>query len=136
MSIHRSTDEVFSNAVHLLKRRSRRSAGRHHAPGHPAPFVGAGAFAQSEGDGLMERRIDVLLVDDHPLVLEGLKAILCTYGNIAVVGTAGFVRDGLEIARAYTDRLNAKGKAMQYFAVAGTNRIASGLVPEPRKSGR
>jgi DNA-binding NarL/FixJ family response regulator len=49
---------------------------------------------------MMDKPIDILLVDDHPLVLEGLKAILGTYGNIAVVGTAGYVRSGLDIARA------------------------------------
>lgn len=41
----------------------------------------------------METRITVLLVDDHPVVREGLQAMLETTGDIAVVGQAG---DGLE----------------------------------------
>ncbi|MDX3924981.1 MAG: response regulator transcription factor [Shinella sp.] len=43
--------------------------------------------------------IKVLLIDNHPLVLEGLRAVLETYGHIDVVGTAGLARAGLEIAR-------------------------------------
>lgn len=43
--------------------------------------------------------IRVLLVDNHPLVLEGLKALLETYGHIAVVGTAIQASSGLEEAR-------------------------------------
>jgi DNA-binding NarL/FixJ family response regulator len=35
----------------------------------------------------------VLMVDDHPLVREGLRGILETYTNVEVVGEAG---DGLE----------------------------------------
>ena len=43
--------------------------------------------------------ISVLLVDNHPLVLDGLKAILETYDHIAVVGAAPSARAALEIAR-------------------------------------
>lgn len=43
--------------------------------------------------------IKVLLVDNHPLVLEGLKAILETYAHIDVVGAAPAARAALEIAR-------------------------------------
>lgn len=42
--------------------------------------------------------IKVLLIDNHPLVLDGLKALLETYGHIDVVGTAGLARAGLELA--------------------------------------
>ncbi|MBY3069734.1 response regulator transcription factor [Rhizobium laguerreae] len=42
--------------------------------------------------------IRVLLVDNHPLVLEGLEALLKTYDHIEVVGTAGMARTGLELA--------------------------------------
>ncbi|MBW9052683.1 response regulator [Rhizobium mesosinicum] len=42
--------------------------------------------------------ISVVLVDNHPLVLEGLRAILETYEHIKVVGTAGAVQPGLDIA--------------------------------------
>ncbi len=40
----------------------------------------------------------VLLIDNHPLVLDGLKAILETYDHIDVVGTAPLATEGLEIA--------------------------------------
>lgn len=43
--------------------------------------------------------IKVLLVDNHPLVLDGLKAILETYDHIAVVGAAPGARAALDIAR-------------------------------------
>lgn len=42
--------------------------------------------------------IRVLLVDNHPLVLEGLEALLRTFDHIEVVGTAGTARAGLERA--------------------------------------
>lgn len=40
----------------------------------------------------------VLLIDNHPLVLDGLRSILETYDHIEVVGTAALAADGLEIA--------------------------------------
>ncbi|OHV81837.1 response regulator transcription factor [Ensifer sp. LCM 4579] len=45
-----------------------------------------------------QQPIKVLLIDNHPLVLDGLKALLETYGQVEVVGTAGLARAGLEIA--------------------------------------
>lgn len=44
-------------------------------------------------------QIKVLLVDNHPLVLDGLKAILETFDHIDVVGAAPSARQALEIAR-------------------------------------
>ncbi|KQV28895.1 LuxR family transcriptional regulator [Rhizobium sp. Root1203] len=44
--------------------------------------------------------ISIVLVDNHPLVLEGLRAILETYDHIRVVGTAAAVPRGLEISAA------------------------------------
>lgn len=44
-------------------------------------------------------RIKVLLIDNHPLVLDGLKAVLETYGHIVVAGTAGSAQLGLDIGR-------------------------------------
>ncbi|WP_437354075.1 response regulator [Neorhizobium petrolearium] len=41
----------------------------------------------------------VLLVDNHPLVLDGLKALLATYSNIQVVGTAVQASAGVEEAK-------------------------------------
>jgi DNA-binding NarL/FixJ family response regulator len=43
-------------------------------------------------------KIKVLLVDNHPLVIAGLKALLETFDHIVVVGTAHLARQGLELA--------------------------------------
>ncbi len=40
----------------------------------------------------------ILLVDDHPLVLEGIRAIIETYQHIDVVGVASSVKEALVIA--------------------------------------
>lgn len=45
------------------------------------------------------RVIKVLLIDNHPLVLDGLKAVLETFGHIEVVGTANLAQAGLAIGR-------------------------------------
>ncbi|OAV49783.1 DNA-binding response regulator [Rhizobium sp. WYCCWR10014] len=44
-------------------------------------------------------KIRVLLIDNHPLVLDGLKAVLETFDHIEVAGTAGLAQGGLEIGR-------------------------------------
>ncbi|NLS07936.1 response regulator transcription factor [Rhizobium sp. P32RR-XVIII] len=44
-------------------------------------------------------KIKVLLIDNHPLVLDGLKAVLETFDRIEVVGTAGLAQSGLDIGR-------------------------------------
>jgi two-component system nitrate/nitrite response regulator NarL len=44
-------------------------------------------------------KIKVLLVDNHPLVLDGLRKVLETFSHIEIVGTAGLALTGLEIAR-------------------------------------
>ncbi|MBB4105403.1 response regulator transcription factor [Allorhizobium borbori] len=46
----------------------------------------------------MTASIKVLLIDNHPLVLDGLKAILETYDHIDVVGTAANALAGLSVA--------------------------------------
>ncbi|OWO94358.1 DNA-binding response regulator [Rhizobium esperanzae] len=45
------------------------------------------------------RKIRVLLIDNHPLVLDGLKAVLETFDHIEVAGTAALAQVGLDIAR-------------------------------------
>jgi two-component system, NarL family, nitrate/nitrite response regulator NarL len=45
------------------------------------------------------RVIKVLLIDNHPLVLDGLKAVLETFDHIEVVGTANLAQAGLAIGR-------------------------------------
>ncbi|EYR81039.1 response regulator transcription factor [Shinella sp. DD12] len=42
--------------------------------------------------------IKVVLIDNHPLVLDGLRAVLETFQHIEVVGTAGLALTGLEVA--------------------------------------
>ncbi|MBN8950315.1 MULTISPECIES: response regulator transcription factor [unclassified Rhizobium] len=44
-------------------------------------------------------RISVLLIDNHPVVLDGLKAVLETFDHIEVVGTANLAQVGLEVGR-------------------------------------
>lgn len=44
-------------------------------------------------------KIRVLLIDNHPLVLDGLKAVLETFDHIEVAGTAGLAQTGLDIGR-------------------------------------
>jgi two-component system nitrate/nitrite response regulator NarL len=44
--------------------------------------------------------IKVLLIDNHPLVLDGLRAILETYDHLEVVGAAPLATTGLEVALA------------------------------------
>lgn len=44
-------------------------------------------------------KISVLLIDNHPVVLDGLKAVLETFDHIEVVGTAGLAQIGLEVGR-------------------------------------
>ncbi|SCB19288.1 response regulator [Rhizobium multihospitium] len=44
-------------------------------------------------------RIRVLLIDNHPVVLDGLKAVLETFDHIKVVGTANLAQVGLEVGR-------------------------------------
>jgi len=42
--------------------------------------------------------IKILLVDDHPLVIEGVRAVLETYSHIEIIGAATNARDGLALA--------------------------------------
>jgi two-component system, NarL family, nitrate/nitrite response regulator NarL len=46
-----------------------------------------------------KKTIKVLLVDNHPLVADGLRAIMQTYDNIEIVGTAGSADAAIAIAR-------------------------------------
>lgn len=47
----------------------------------------------------MEQPIKILLVDDHPLVLEGLKGLLSTIPNTKVVASAGNGTDALVLLK-------------------------------------
>jgi two-component system nitrate/nitrite response regulator NarL len=46
-----------------------------------------------------KQKIKVLLIDNHPLVLDGLKAVLETFDHIEVVGTAGSAQLGLDVGK-------------------------------------
>ena len=45
------------------------------------------------------QRIRVLLVDDHPVVRQGLRKILSTFDEIAIAGEASSGREAIEVAR-------------------------------------
>jgi DNA-binding NarL/FixJ family response regulator len=45
-----------------------------------------------------EQPIRVMLVDDHEVVRQGIRALLQTAGGIAIAGEAGGVRESIEIA--------------------------------------
>ena len=45
-------------------------------------------------------RVRVLLVDDHPLVLEGMREVLGDDHSLQVVGAAATAQEALEMARA------------------------------------
>ncbi|HHK74304.1 MAG TPA: response regulator transcription factor [Rhizobiales bacterium] len=49
-----------------------------------------------------KQRIKILLADDHPLVLEGIRACLETYDHLEVVGTASTGAQALELAARLT----------------------------------
>ncbi len=42
--------------------------------------------------------IKIILIDDHPLVLEGIRSVLETFGHIEVLGAASSAKQGLKIA--------------------------------------
>lgn len=48
----------------------------------------------------MSDQIRVLIVDDHPMVAEGVRAILETYDDIVVVGTLGNGQEAIDHAEA------------------------------------
>jgi DNA-binding NarL/FixJ family response regulator len=48
----------------------------------------------------MDRAIRIVVVDDHPIVREGLVAVLGTQPDMAVVGAAGTGAEGVEVVNA------------------------------------
>lgn len=43
--------------------------------------------------------IRIILVDDHPVVREGLRSILSSFSEVVVIGEAGSGREAIEVAR-------------------------------------
>ena len=66
------------------------------AAGPRAPVNGFGAAAPPTAKA---RAIRVLLVDDHPVVRQGLAQLLGTYADIEIVGEAGDGEQAVEQAR-------------------------------------
>lgn len=62
--------------------------------------------------------IKVLLVDDHPLVLEGIAAIIGTYSHIDVVGAAASAKEALCLAEKTEPDIT-----MMDINMAGTNGL-------------
>ncbi len=62
--------------------------------------------------------IKVLLVDDHPLVLEGIAAIIGTYSHIDVVGAAASAKEALYLAEKTEPDVT-----MMDINMAGTNGL-------------
>ncbi len=62
--------------------------------------------------------IKLLLVDDHPLVLEGIRAIIETCSRIEVVGAASSAAEALEMAERITPDV-----AMMDINMHGTNGL-------------
>jgi DNA-binding NarL/FixJ family response regulator len=46
------------------------------------------------------KKINILIVDDHPMVLEGLKALLSNLDQMTVVGTASNAFDAMDMLKA------------------------------------
>ena len=42
--------------------------------------------------------IRIIICDDHPLVLEGIRSVVETYDHIAVIGAVGSAREALALA--------------------------------------
>jgi two-component system, NarL family, response regulator NreC len=73
-------------------------------PGQEEELVQVGATLAARpyarrGVSISERTIRVILVDDHAMVREGLRLLLRTAADIAVVGEAGDGVSGLTLAR-------------------------------------
>jgi len=50
-------------------------------------------------------RTRLVLIDDHPVVREGIGALLSLEGDLAVVGDAGDIETGIELVRQYEPHL-------------------------------
>lgn len=75
-------------------RRHRQSANDEHEPGKRDRAIAASRPSGGGGNGTV---IDVLLADDHPLILRGLREVLGAYSDLRVVGAES---DALEVMNA------------------------------------
>jgi CheY-like chemotaxis protein len=77
---------------------------RHHGANHH-PKRSADVTDRTELGAMHERppeapeNLNVLLVDDHAVMLESVRAVLETDGTLTVVGTASRVADAIDLAR-------------------------------------
>jgi DNA-binding NarL/FixJ family response regulator len=74
--------------------------------------------------------IKVLLVEDHPIVAEGLTALLQDYPDVTVVAVAGSLAEVSDIA----DRVDADVAVVDYHLPDGTGAEAADIIRA--KSGR
>jgi two-component system response regulator DevR len=71
----------------------------------PLPIVGSGGLAGClrpgrvgwEHGGMAERPLRVVLVDDHEVVRDGIKALLAGADDVVVAGEAGSVREAVAV---------------------------------------
>ncbi len=80
----------------------RAGAGRPGDPGGAAGRTGAGSPARGgDGSEVVSRMVlNVLIAEDHTLVRSGIRALLESSPDVAVVGEAGNGRQAVELARA------------------------------------
>ena len=79
-----------------------------------------------------EDSIRILLVDDHPLVLEGISSRLCNETNIEVVGLAANGQQALEMARQIHPNVVLMDVSMPVMDGLEATRIFNLELPEVR----
>ena len=77
-------------------------------------------------------KIKVLLIDNHPLVLDGLKAVLETFEHIEVAGTAGLAQTGLDIGRQTRPQVVLMERLEQDGDALGAIELFKKELPEAR----
>jgi NarL family two-component system response regulator LiaR len=81
---------------------------------------------------MSERQITVLLVDDHALVRQGVRAFLETQPDIKVIGEADSGRAAVEIASAHAPDVALVDLLMPEMDGVETTRLLSACAPRTR----